>query len=148
MRRQGAREEGRWGRRGGLGFAFPSSRTLGRAPRHYGHCFLSASALSLSPFPEKKLFDPDDSDNYAAFKNWLQCYLVPGMSSLRDRNGRTIWFQVGVWGRCMGLGPPPPTTPPRGHQPIFCFPRPPQHYAVSLEGLPSPPDCCDSWTWR
>ncbi|GAB0193977.1 endonuclease 8-like 1 [Grus japonensis] len=42
---------------------------------------------------EKKLFDPDDSDNYAAFKNWLQCYLVPGMSSLRDRNGRTIWFQ-------------------------------------------------------
>ncbi|NXY79343.1 NEIL1 Endonuclease, partial [Glareola pratincola] len=46
---------------------------------------------------EKKLFDPDDSGNYAAFKNWLQCYLVPGMSSLRDRNGRTIWFQVGVW---------------------------------------------------
>ncbi|XP_054069852.1 endonuclease 8-like 1 isoform X2 [Rissa tridactyla] len=42
---------------------------------------------------EKKLFDPDNSDNYAAFKNWLQCYLVPGMSSLRDRNGRTIWFQ-------------------------------------------------------
>ncbi|NXG86259.1 NEIL1 Endonuclease, partial [Stercorarius parasiticus] len=42
---------------------------------------------------EKKLFDPDDSDNYAAFKNWLQCYLVPGMSSLRDHNGRTIWFQ-------------------------------------------------------
>ncbi|XP_009574451.1 PREDICTED: endonuclease 8-like 1, partial [Fulmarus glacialis] len=41
---------------------------------------------------EKKLFDPDHSDNYAAFKNWLQCYLVPGMSSLRDRNGRTIWF--------------------------------------------------------
>ncbi|KAF1415240.1 Endonuclease 8-like 1, partial [Spheniscus mendiculus] len=42
---------------------------------------------------EKNLFDPDHSDNYAAFKNWLQCYLVPGMSSLRDRNGRTIWFQ-------------------------------------------------------
>ncbi|NWR66884.1 NEIL1 Endonuclease, partial [Bucorvus abyssinicus] len=42
---------------------------------------------------EKKLLDPDHSDNYAAFKNWLRCYLVPGMSSLRDRNGRTIWFQ-------------------------------------------------------
>ncbi|XP_040457001.1 endonuclease 8-like 1 isoform X1 [Falco naumanni] len=42
---------------------------------------------------EKNLLDPDHSDNYAAFKNWLQCYLVPGMSSLRDRNGRTIWFQ-------------------------------------------------------
>ncbi|KAM6058396.1 endonuclease 8-like 1 isoform 1-T1 [Chlamydotis macqueenii] len=44
---------------------------------------------------EKKLFDPDHADNYAAFKDWLQCYLVPGMSSLRDRNGRTIWFQKG-----------------------------------------------------
>ncbi|XP_039933255.1 endonuclease 8-like 1 isoform X2 [Hirundo rustica] len=43
---------------------------------------------------EKPLLDPEHSDNYAAFKNWLQCYLVPGMSSLRDRNGRTIWFQV------------------------------------------------------
>ncbi|NXS58304.1 NEIL1 Endonuclease, partial [Brachypteracias leptosomus] len=42
---------------------------------------------------EKNLFDPSDSDNYAAFKNWLQCYLVPGMSSLRDHNGRTVWFQ-------------------------------------------------------
>ncbi|XP_017672241.1 PREDICTED: endonuclease 8-like 1 [Lepidothrix coronata] len=42
---------------------------------------------------EKHLLDPEHSDNYATFKNWLQCYLVPGMSSLRDRNGRTIWFQ-------------------------------------------------------
>ncbi|NXU44769.1 NEIL1 Endonuclease, partial [Drymodes brunneopygia] len=42
---------------------------------------------------EKQLFDPEHSDNYAAFKNWLRCYLVPGMSSLRDRSGRTIWFQ-------------------------------------------------------
>ncbi|XP_042660330.1 endonuclease 8-like 1 isoform X1 [Tyto alba] len=42
---------------------------------------------------EKNLLDPDHSDNYAAFKNWLQCYLVPGMSCLRDRNGRTVWFQ-------------------------------------------------------
>ncbi|NXQ57585.1 NEIL1 Endonuclease, partial [Anthoscopus minutus] len=42
---------------------------------------------------EKQLSDPEHLDNYAAFKNWLQCYLVPGMSSLRDRSGRTIWFQ-------------------------------------------------------
>ncbi|NXG78605.1 NEIL1 Endonuclease, partial [Baryphthengus martii] len=42
---------------------------------------------------EKNLLDPDHSDNYAAFKNWLQCYLVPGMSSLRDHNGRMMWFQ-------------------------------------------------------
>ncbi|NWH62499.1 NEIL1 Endonuclease, partial [Geococcyx californianus] len=42
---------------------------------------------------EGNLVDLDHLDNYAAFKNWLQCYLVPGMNSLRDRNGRTIWFQ-------------------------------------------------------
>ncbi|XP_041345743.1 endonuclease 8-like 1 isoform X2 [Pyrgilauda ruficollis] len=42
---------------------------------------------------EKQLLDPEHPDNYATFKNWLQCYLVPGMSSLRDRSGRTIWFQ-------------------------------------------------------
>ncbi|XP_039588177.1 endonuclease 8-like 1 isoform X1 [Passer montanus] len=42
---------------------------------------------------EKQLLDPEHPDYYATFKNWLQCYLVPGMSSLRDRNGRTIWFQ-------------------------------------------------------
>ncbi|XP_030352989.1 endonuclease 8-like 1 isoform X2 [Strigops habroptila] len=38
------------------------------------------------------LFDPADPNNYDAFKGWLRCYLVPGMSNLRDRNGRTIWF--------------------------------------------------------
>ncbi|NXS14278.1 NEIL1 Endonuclease, partial [Neodrepanis coruscans] len=42
---------------------------------------------------EKQLVDPEHPDNYATFKNWLQCYSVPGMSSLRDHNGRTIWFQ-------------------------------------------------------
>ncbi|NWU62041.1 NEIL1 Endonuclease, partial [Pterocles burchelli] len=42
---------------------------------------------------EKNLLDPDDADNHTAFKKWLQCYLVPGMSSLRDHNGRTMWFQ-------------------------------------------------------
>ncbi|NWS14429.1 NEIL1 Endonuclease, partial [Pachyramphus minor] len=48
---------------------------------------------------EKEHLDPEHSQNYATFKNWLQCYLVPGMSSLRDRNGRTIWFHVGAWGQ-------------------------------------------------
>lgn len=32
-------------------------------------------------------------EDFAAFRAWLQCYGVPGMSSLRDRHGRTIWFQ-------------------------------------------------------
>ncbi|NXI22034.1 NEIL1 Endonuclease, partial [Sterrhoptilus dennistouni] len=63
---------------------------------------------------EKQLSDPEHSDNYAAFKNWLQCYLVPGMSSLRDRSGRTIWFQ-GEPGPMAPKGefplPPLPVTP-------------------------------------
>ncbi|XP_045141642.1 endonuclease 8-like 1 isoform X1 [Echinops telfairi] len=31
--------------------------------------------------------------DFAAFRAWLRCYSVPGMRSLRDRHGRTIWFQ-------------------------------------------------------
>ncbi|NXL77882.1 NEIL1 Endonuclease, partial [Leptocoma aspasia] len=42
---------------------------------------------------EKQLLDPEHSDYYSTIENWLQCYLVPGMSSLRDHSGRTIWFQ-------------------------------------------------------
>ncbi|NXP66656.1 NEIL1 Endonuclease, partial [Chloropsis cyanopogon] len=45
---------------------------------------------------EKQLSDPEHSDYYSAVEKWLQCYLVPGMSSLRDRSGRTIWFQLGT----------------------------------------------------
>ncbi|XP_069078260.1 endonuclease 8-like 1 isoform X1 [Pleurodeles waltl] len=33
------------------------------------------------------------SDDYSAFGKWLQCYYVAGMKSLRDSNGRTIWFE-------------------------------------------------------
>ncbi|XP_069415606.1 endonuclease 8-like 1 isoform X3 [Ovis canadensis] len=32
-------------------------------------------------------------EGFAAFRAWLRCYSAPGMSSLRDRHGRTIWFQ-------------------------------------------------------
>ncbi|TRZ12640.1 hypothetical protein HGM15179_014452 [Zosterops borbonicus] len=42
---------------------------------------------------EKQLFDPEHLDNYAAFKNCLQRYLVPGTSSLHDHRGRTTWLQ-------------------------------------------------------
>ncbi|XP_078189891.1 endonuclease 8-like 1 isoform X5 [Callithrix jacchus] len=34
-------------------------------------------------------------EDFAAFRAWLRCYGMPGMSSLQDRHGRTIWFQVG-----------------------------------------------------
>ncbi|XP_003952754.1 endonuclease 8-like 1 isoform X2 [Pan troglodytes] len=32
-------------------------------------------------------------EDFAAFRAWLRCYGMPGMSSLQDRHGRTIWFQ-------------------------------------------------------
>ncbi|NWY71004.1 NEIL1 Endonuclease, partial [Erithacus rubecula] len=63
-----------------------------------------------------ELLDPEHTDNYAAFKNWLQCYLVPGMSSLRDRSGRTIWFQVGA-------GEPPNHSPKQGNTSLCCLLR-------------------------
>ncbi|XP_075711288.1 endonuclease 8-like 1 isoform X2 [Rhinoderma darwinii] len=40
-----------------------------------------------------KGYDPGSSGDFTAFEQWLQCYYVPGMKTLKDRNGRTIWFQ-------------------------------------------------------
>ncbi|XP_078541227.1 endonuclease 8-like 1 isoform X2 [Lissotriton helveticus] len=40
-----------------------------------------------------KGYGPQHSDDYSAFAKWLRCYYVAGMKSLRDSNGRTIWFQ-------------------------------------------------------
>ncbi|XP_053568744.1 endonuclease 8-like 1 [Bombina bombina] len=40
-----------------------------------------------------KGYDPEQSNDYSVFVKWLRCYFVPGMNSLRDHNGRTIWFQ-------------------------------------------------------
>nr|XP_031296663.1 endonuclease 8-like 1 isoform X2 [Camelus dromedarius]XP_045372794.1 endonuclease 8-like 1 isoform X1 [Camelus bactrianus] len=41
-----------------------------------------------------KGYGPESGEeDFAAFRAWLRCYGMPGMSSLRDRNGRTIWFQ-------------------------------------------------------
>ncbi|MBN3314090.1 NEIL1 Endonuclease, partial [Atractosteus spatula] len=39
-----------------------------------------------------KGYDPEKAD-YSDFEAWLQCYYVSGMKSLRDHNGRTMWFQ-------------------------------------------------------
>uniref|UniRef100_A0A8C6WHZ2 Endonuclease 8-like 1 n=1 Tax=Neogobius melanostomus TaxID=47308 RepID=A0A8C6WHZ2_9GOBI len=38
-----------------------------------------------------KGYDPEKAD-YSDFKAWLQCYYVDGMKSVRDHNGRTMWF--------------------------------------------------------
>ncbi|XP_032964896.1 endonuclease 8-like 1 isoform X2 [Rhinolophus ferrumequinum] len=38
-------------------------------------------------------------EDFAAFRAWLQCYGMAGMSSLRDRHGRTIWFQYCAGGK-------------------------------------------------
>ncbi|XP_073508971.1 endonuclease 8-like 1 [Phyllobates terribilis] len=32
-------------------------------------------------------------EDYSALMKWMQCYYVPGMKSLKDHNGRMIWFQ-------------------------------------------------------
>ncbi|XP_054556067.1 endonuclease 8-like 1 isoform X2 [Talpa occidentalis] len=41
-----------------------------------------------------KGYGPESGEeDFAAFRAWLRCYGVQGMSSLRDRHGRTIWFQ-------------------------------------------------------
>ncbi|XP_065727532.1 endonuclease 8-like 1 isoform X4 [Phocoena phocoena] len=41
-----------------------------------------------------KGYGPESTEeDFAAFRAWLRCYGTPGMSSLRDRHGRTIWFQ-------------------------------------------------------
>ncbi|XP_068128659.1 endonuclease 8-like 1 [Hyperolius riggenbachi] len=39
------------------------------------------------------VYDYDKSEDYTGFVNWLQCYFVPGMKTMKDSNGRTIWFQ-------------------------------------------------------
>lgn len=48
-----------------------------------------------------KSYDPENPVDYSAFVKWLQCYFVPGMNTMKDSNGRTIWFQ----------GEPGPLTP-------------------------------------
>ncbi|XP_053258360.1 endonuclease 8-like 1 isoform X1 [Podarcis raffonei] len=40
-----------------------------------------------------KGYDPVRTSDYTMFLEWTQCYFVPGMQTLRDANGRTIWFQ-------------------------------------------------------
>ncbi|XP_058398095.1 endonuclease 8-like 1 isoform X1 [Diceros bicornis minor] len=40
-----------------------------------------------------KGYGPESGEDFAAFRAWLRCYGMPGMSSLQDRHGRTIWFQ-------------------------------------------------------
>lgn len=40
-------------------------------------------------------YDPEKAD-YSGFEAWLQCYSVAGMKSVRDHNGRTMWFKVSL----------------------------------------------------
>ncbi|XP_074532954.1 endonuclease 8-like 1 [Halichoeres trimaculatus] len=39
-----------------------------------------------------KGYDPEKQD-YSDFEAWLRCYYVEGMNSIRDHNGRTMWFK-------------------------------------------------------
>ncbi|XP_015426526.1 PREDICTED: endonuclease 8-like 1 isoform X10 [Myotis davidii] len=49
-------------------------------------------------------------EDFAPFRAWLQCYGILGMRSLRDRHGRTIWFQ----GDPGPLAPKGSSTPKQG----------------------------------
>ncbi|XP_056428566.1 endonuclease 8-like 1 [Hyla sarda] len=50
-----------------------------------------------------KGYDPWHTGEYSVLVKWFQCYSVPGMKSLRDSNGRTVWFQ-GEPGPCAPKG--------------------------------------------
>ncbi|XP_004712103.1 endonuclease 8-like 1 isoform X2 [Echinops telfairi] len=66
--------------------------------------------------------------DFAAFRAWLRCYSVPGMRSLRDRHGRTIWFQ----------GDPGPLVP-KGHKARAKKPRETQPDTEDGKEDPPPP---------
>jgi hypothetical protein len=34
------------------------------------------------------------AEDHAVFLNWLRCYNNPNMNIMKDKNGRSIWFQV------------------------------------------------------
>ncbi|XP_053320728.1 endonuclease 8-like 1 isoform X2 [Spea bombifrons] len=91
---------------------FVSARTVLEAVKHQNQ----SSDVSLSKKVKIKKENPDllqlchlvpkevinlggkgygtgKTEDYAAFESWLRCYYVSGMKSLRDSNGRTIWFQ-------------------------------------------------------
>ena len=42
-----------------------------------------------------KMFDTAlGEQDYRTFSEWLQCYDQQGMKSVKDHNGRTIWYKV------------------------------------------------------
>ncbi|XP_071070402.1 endonuclease 8-like 1 isoform X2 [Dasypus novemcinctus] len=74
-----------------------------------------------------KGYGPESGEeDFAAFRAWLRCYGVPGMSSLRDRQGRTIWFQ----------GSPGPLAPKGGKSRKK---KPKKTQAGLVDGVEDPP---------
>ncbi|XP_038178928.1 endonuclease 8-like 1 isoform X3 [Arvicola amphibius] len=62
--------------------------------RYWAAILLTLENGSLLNRPGGKGYGPErGEEDFAAFRAWLQCYGMPGMSSLRDRHGRTIWFK-------------------------------------------------------
>lgn len=53
------------------------------------------AVFNNSWFLGEKGYDPASGD-FSDFEAWLQCYYVDGMKTLRDHNGRTIWFRVSL----------------------------------------------------
>lgn len=57
------------------------------------------ASVSFLNYSGGKGYDPEKR-NDADFISWLQCYCVDGMKAVRDRNGRTVWFNVRNW-KCL-----------------------------------------------
>ncbi|XP_030670662.1 endonuclease 8-like 1 isoform X4 [Nomascus leucogenys] len=77
-------------------------------------------------------------EDFAAFRAWLRCYGMPGMSSLQDRHGRTIWFQ----------GASPAKRNPRPQSQVLRTEWSPSGTRVSSIQDPSPPSKAPSRTRR
>ncbi|KAL2093237.1 hypothetical protein ACEWY4_010549 [Coilia grayii] len=71
-----------------------NSKPAGKTERDCGPDLLSL--CNAVPLEVVKLggkgYDPQKED-YSDFEAWLQCYYVDGMKTLRDHNGRTMWFK-------------------------------------------------------
>lgn len=64
-------------------------------PLHFSPLFTVGSQTSLYFNTSGGTFYNPEKADYSDFEAWLQCYYVDGMKSVRDHNGRTMWFKVG-----------------------------------------------------
>lgn len=62
--------------------------------QHFSPLFTVGSLTSFYLNTSGGTFYNSEEAGYSDFEAWLQCYYVDGMESVRDHNGRTMWFKV------------------------------------------------------